>query len=296
MVAGVPLVRKKGNIMKKFCDLHTHSVFSDGTYKPAEIIDSAVDIGLSAVALCDHNTVDGLPQFLSAASGKNIKAIAGAEFSVDYEGTELHILGLYLPEKYFSEISELMAEVNRRKEQSNIALIESLNRAGYLIDYDTIKNQTPNGKFNRAHIAAQLTSKGYTSSIKEAFETLLSKTAGHYFEPKRLTVWEALDLIKSVNAVPVLAHPLLNLDKGDLEVFLSKAVRRGLIGMECYYSTYDEEKTKYSLDVADRFGLCYSGGSDFHGDNKPDIKLGIGKGNLAVPYKCVTLLEKAKAR
>lgn len=144
----------------KTCDLHIHSIYSDGTYTPKEIIDSAVNIGLSAVALCDHNTVDGLPDFLAAANNKNIQAITGTEFSVDYNGTELHLLGLHIPRRHFDTITDLMNDVNDKKKQRNIDLIESLNRAGYKIDYDSIKNTTPNGKFNRAHIAAELTKKG----------------------------------------------------------------------------------------------------------------------------------------
>ncbi len=276
----------------KICDLHTHSVFSDGTYTPAEIVNSSVELGLSAIALCDHNTVDGLPEFLASATNKNIEAIAGAEFSVDYNGTELHLLGLYISPIYFSQVSELMQEVIKRKEQSNLSLIASLNDAGYKINYDDIKNATVNGKFNRAHIAAELTKKGYTASIPQAFETLLSKAAGYYKEPQRLSVWEMIDFINSIKAVPVLAHPFLNLTEDQLMTFLPMAKKRGLKGMECHYSLYDNETTKKALSLADAYGLKYSGGSDFHGTNKPDIKLGTGKGNLAVPYEWSVLLKK----
>ncbi len=278
----------------KTCDLHTHSIYSDGTYTPKEIIDSAVNIGLSAVALCDHNTVDGLHDFLSAANNKNIQAIAGAEFSVDYNGTELHLLGLYIPENNFDKVTDLMNDVNRRKMQSNLDLIESLNRVGYKIDYDTIKNSTPNGKFNRAHIAAELTKKGYTNSIKEAFDTLLSPSSGHYKEPKRLRFFEMIDFIKSIDAVPVLAHPFLNLTKSELKNLLPPAKKQGLVGMECYYSLYSTTTTKEAVELAEEFELKCSGGSDFHGDNKPDIKLGIGKGNLKTPYDWAIALKTAE--
>ncbi len=153
--------------MKKICDLHTHSIFSDGTYTPTEIIDAAIKAGLSAVALCDHNTVDGLCEFLSVAEGKSIEAVAGAEFSVDYGGTELHLLGLYIPKIRFSEISDMMTSVNLRKEKSNIDLVDSLNKAGFSIDYEAIRNKTPNGKFNRAHVVAELTNKGYTNPSRK---------------------------------------------------------------------------------------------------------------------------------
>lgn len=277
--------------MYKLCDLHTHSIFSDGTFTPSEIIDSAINIGLSAVALCDHNTVDGLPEFLNASKGKEIEAIPGAEFSVDYNGTELHLLGLYISPNHFSEVSDLMQEGNERKETSNIALVASLGRAGYDISYEKIKAKSPNGKINRAHIAAELTEKGYTTSIKEAFDTLLSTKAGHYVEPKRITVWEMLNFLKSIGAIPVLAHPFLNLPEEKLMHFLPVAKEAGLLGMECYYSLYDDRTTQKSISFADKFSLNYSGGSDFHGANKPDIALGFGKGNLHIPYIWVQELK-----
>lgn len=275
----------------EICDIHTHSVYSDGTYTPEAIVVLAASLGLSAVALCDHNTVDGLPEFLAAANDKNIEAIAGVEFSVDYNGTELHLLGLFIPESQFDKVYELMIDVNKRKEQSNIDLIKSLNKAGYEIDYNSIKNSTPNGKFNRAHVAAELVKEGYTDSIKHAFDTLLSPASGHYKEPERLRFFEMIDFVKSIGAVPVLAHPFLNLSKEELEKLLPIAKERGLVGMECYYSLYDKETTEESLHLAEKFGLKCSGGSDFHGRNKPDIKLGIGKGNLRIPYDWVHKLK-----
>ena len=276
----------------KTCDLHTHSVFSDGTNTPQEIINLAINLGLSAVALCDHNTVDGLPDFLKAAENQNIQAIAGAEFSVDYNGTELHLLGLYISESQFDKITDLMNDVNKRKEQSNIYLINSLNKSGYKIDYEYIKNSTPNGKFNRAHIAAELTRKGYTKSIKQAFDTLLSPEAGHYKEPQRLCFFEMVDFIRSIKAIPILAHPFLNLTKDELEILLPLAKKQGLVGMECYYSLYDETMTQESLKLAQKYGLKYSGGSDFHGKNKPDINLGCGKGNLRIPHDWAMALRE----
>ena len=275
----------------KLCDLHTHSVFSDGTYTPKELLSAAEELGLSAIALCDHNTVDGLPDFLSAAKESAVEAITGAEFSVDYQGKELHLLGLFIPEDCFSQISALMEAVMARKMQSNLDLILALNKAGYDIDYETIKNATPNHKFNRAHIAAELTRKGYTATIKEAFKNLLSPSAGYYKEPERISVWEMLDFLLKIGAVPVLAHPFLSLSEEELLTFLPMAKAQGLVGMECYYSTYDTQTTEISLALAERFGLKPSGGSDFHGSNKPDIQLGIGKGDLLIPYYWATALK-----
>jgi predicted metal-dependent phosphoesterase TrpH len=207
--------------MEKLCDLHTHSIYSDGTCTPLEIIDEALKLGLSAIALTDHNTADGLPCFVSAAKDKNIAAVPGVEFSADYNGKELHILGLFISPDHFGKVSDLMESVNNRKEKSNIDLIESLKTAGVDLDYETIKSATPNGKVNRAHIAAAMVEKGYISSIKEGFDTVLSKSSGHYKEPQRLTAAEIINFISSIGAVSILAHPFLNLKESELIDFLN---------------------------------------------------------------------------
>lgn len=276
----------------KTCDLHTHSVFSDGSFTPKELIYTAESIGLSALALCDHNTVDGLTEFLKAAQNKKVQAVCGCEFSVSLEEKELHLLALFIEEKHFANISEMLTEYTRLKEQSNKNLIEALSKAGYDISYDEIRAKTPNGKFNRAHIAAELMKKGYTKSVKEGFKSLLSKSGGFYKEPARPDFFKMLEFIKSINAVSVLAHPFLNLDEERLFTLLPKAKEKGLVGMECFYSLYDEETTRKSIELCDKFGIKYSGGSDFHGENKPDIKLGVGKGNLQIPYSLVLELKK----
>lgn len=270
--------------MRALCDLHTHSTCSDGSYTPTAIIEEALSRRLSAVALCDHNTVDGLPEFLRAGEGKPIEAVAGAEFSVDYEGKELHLLGLFLPTEAFAQIAAIMAQVNAKKEQSNLALVASLGHSGYHVDYAAIKAASPKGTVNRVHIAKELVRQGYLPSVDHAMNTLLSEKAGHYVPPQRLTVWEMLDTLCAVHAAPVLAHPLLNLSETQLNAFLPRAKAHGLIGMECAYSEYDTDKTATSLVMAKAYGILPSGGSDFHGENKPHIGLGIGTGRLQVPY------------
>ena len=277
------------------CDLHTHSVFSDGTFTPAEIIAEAKRIGLSSVALCDHNTVNGLPDFLAAAKESGIKAVAGAEFSVDFGGKELHLLGLFIRPEHFPKVTALMDEVIARKEQSNIELASSLCKAGYAIDYAEIKRKNPQSTVNRSHIADQLIEKGYVATKKEAFDGLLSLEAGHYKEPLRLTVFEMIKFLRSIGAAPILAHPFLNLGEEKLRKLLPPARLAGLMGMECYYSTYSEETTALSFKIAEEFGILPSGGSDFHGGSKPDISLGTGRGNLKIPNAFAEAIEKAVA-
>ena len=278
--------------MGAICDLHAHSVFSDGTDTPAQLLDKAEELGLSAIALTDHNTVAGLPDFLAAARGRNVRAVAGAEFSADYHGTELHIIGLFLRPKDFGKITAVMEEYHRHKEQSNVDLVHKLREAGYQLDYKTIKASTPNGQVNRALIAAELTRLGYTQSVRDAFDRLLKPKHGYYVPPRRATPFEVIAFIKSLGAVAVLAHPFLNLTETELREFLPQAVECGLDGMEVFYSTYDEETTKAAQKVAREFRLLPSGGSDYHGNNKPHIQLGRGQGDLAVPENLLTALEK----
>lgn len=164
-------------------------------------------------------------------------------------------------------------------------LIKALNKAGYEIDYDAIEKSTPKGNFNRAHVGEELTKKGYTRSIEHAFDTLLKPEHGFYKEPERLDFFEMIEFIKEIGAVPVLAHPFLKLNCEELEIMLPLAKEKGLVGMECFYSDYDEKTTRDALNIAGKYGLKYSGGSDFHGEKKPHIKLGKGKGNLEIPYE-----------
>lgn len=269
--------------MDRYCDLHTHSVFSDGTYTPAQLLCEAQERNLTAIALTDHNTVAGLPDFLAAAKGKTVEAVPGVEFSTDYNGIELHILALYLKTEYFSQVMDLMEDYHRRKDQSNADLVLALNKAGYQISYEKIKASTPEGQVNRALIATELMKMGYVASVQDAFKRLLSPKHGYYVPPRRHTPKEMLSIIRDLGAVSVLAHPYLNLKQDQLVIFLENAVKQGLQGMEVLYSTYDEETTALALDTAAAFGLQCSGGSDFHGETKPDIRLGEGRGGLKVP-------------
>lgn len=278
--------------MTRFCDLHTHSVFSDGTDTPAQLLELAERKGLCAIALTDHNTVGGLPAFLEAAKGSSVRAIPGSEFSADYNGVELHILGLFLKPEQFDVVTAMTQEYHRRKEQSNINLVQKLNEAGYAIDYEKIKSATPEGQVNRALIAAELTRLGYTESIQAAFKKLLKPECGYYVPPQRETPFEVIRFIKSLGAVAVLAHPFLNLNEQELREFLVQAVPCGLDGMETMYSTYDETTEKLSLDIAQTYGILSSGGSDYHGKNKPHIDLGVGQGGLAVPERYLLSLEE----
>ena len=268
--------------MRQYCDLHVHSTCSDGTCTPTELVQMAEDLGLSAVALCDHNTVAGLPEFLAAGEGKQVKTVPGVEFSTEYGETELHILALWLDRAQFGKVTALLEDFRQRKDRSNAELVENLNRAGFRLDYAAIC-QAAGGYVNRAHIAAAMTKAGYTETNQEAFKKYLAPEAGFYTPPQRLDAFDAIRFIKSLGAVAVLAHPYLNLEQPALEQFLPRAVEAGLDAMEVLYPKYDGATRALAAETAERFGLLPSGGSDFHGENKPDIAMGTGRGDLKIP-------------
>lgn len=284
---------RKGWIgLKQICDLHTHSVFSDGSYTPAQLIAMAEDIGLSAIALTDHNTVAGLPEFLAAATGKQIEAVAGVEFSTDYRGLDLHIVALDIPPEAFDRITRLMEAGVKAKEESNLTLVEELAKIGYPLDYPAIRDATPHGQVNRAHIAAAMMEKGYVRSVKSAFDTILDPKFGLYHPPKRPDPFEMIRFIKSIGATAVMAHPFSKLDEAQLREFLVPAKAAGLDAMETMHSSFDAPTMERAAEIAVEFGLLPSGGSDFHGKAKPDVQLGTGRDNLAVPLEFLRQLRE----
>lgn len=272
--------------MKKNCDLHTHSYFSDGTLSPTEIVELAEEKELAAVVLCDHNTVDGLDEFLKAGEDKKVLTVPAVEFSTDYGEIELHIIGMFIGREDYDKVSDLMEAVQLEKEKSNIDLIYRLAEAGFDISYEDIKGKTHTGKINRAHVAAELTAKGYTDSVSDAFEKLLNQSVGYYVPPKRPNSFEMIKFIKEIGGLAILAHPFLNLKTEEsLRTFLIEAKKCGLDGMEVTYPRFSEEQANLANKLAEEFDLLKSGGSDFHGSNKPDIYIGVGKNNISVPVE-----------
>lgn len=281
--------------MRKYCDLHTHSYFSDGTLSPRELVERAEAIGLSHIALCDHNTTAGLGEFLAAAEGKAVAAIPAVELSCDWKDGEVHLIGMFLPKESYPEIEAAVADMQRRKDQSNRELIERLRAAGINIGYTEILGRTK-GHINRAHVAEALVLGGYARDIKDAFSLYLKPHGRYYIPPRRLDLLETVALIKRLGAVAVLAHPFVSLD-GESEVreLLEGAVPKGLDAVEAMYSTYDTDTEALALSLVKEYGILASGGSDYHGKRKPDIDLGVGRGALAVPRE-LALALKARAK
>ena len=266
------------------CDLHTHSVFSDGTYTPGELVAQAKRLGL-IVALTDHNTVAGLPEFMDAAQKLGVTAVPGVEFSTEHKGKELHLLGLFVFPEHYAAVERMVKEQHVLKEISNMELVERLNQAGYLIDYAKVKGRNPNGNANRAHVAAELLEQGYVTSVPEAFDTVLSDHGGFYVPPSRLQLMDVIKELRRIGVLPVLAHPLQELTQAELRALLPSAIEAGLIAMETMHSSYTPETISLAEAIAQEHHLLSSGGSDFHGSVKPEISLGTGRGWLCIPEK-----------
>lgn len=282
--------KQKGDTALAFCDLHTHSYYSDGSDSPAEIVAAAAELGLTAVALTDHNTIAGLAEFRKAARDTGVEAILGVEISTGYRDKKLHIVGLDLQLACFGELNDFLSVINVRKDQSNRDLIQRLNRAGYALDFDEILAKAQ-GTVNRAVIAARMVELGYIGQVPEGFSGILSEAAGFYVPPERINALEAVSFLRELGAVPVLAHPYLNLSQTELEAFLHEAIPAGLAAMETRYAAYTPETTRKAIDTARAFGILESGGSDYHGGNKPGVLLGSAR----VPQALWDRLRKGRA-
>ena len=278
-----------------YCDLHTHSLFSDGSCTPAELIAQAKELGLT-IALTDHNTVAGLPDFLAEAKKQGVRAIPGIEFSTLFRGRELHLVGLFVQSEDYAFLEGVAEKYQRLKDESNRKMVRQLNAAGYALDYQELLSRSPGGNLNRAHIARGLVEKGYVSSVQEAFEKLLDKNLPFYVPCERLQITDCIRMFRQRKIVSVLAHPLKDLTEAELRSCLPELVEAGLMALETHHSSCDDEAIVLATEIAEEFHLLPSGGSDFHGLAKPNIQLGLGKGNLRIPVSLLDDMEAARDR
>lgn len=275
------------------CDLHTHTNHSDGVLTPKELVSEAKKLNI-VIALTDHNTTTGLSEFMDEAKRQGVVAVGGTELSTEYGGVEFHLLGLFVDPEHYETIEKLCVNFTKQKEISNIDLINKLSRLGYEIDYQQVKKRNVKGNVNRAHIAAELLSKGYVGTVQEAFEKLLDEKCGLYIPPERLTLTEGIKFFRKINALPILAHPLKEVGERRLREIIPELIDAGLVGIETMHSSYSDEFIKISKKIASDFGLLESGGSDFHGGNKPGVSLEKGRGNLEIPHTIYETLLKKK--
>ncbi len=273
-------------------DLHTHSTASDGTYSPKELVRLAKEIGLKGLALTDHDTLSGLKEAFEEAEKVKLPFLCGIEISVKYERQgHFHLLGYFLgPE--IPEIEGALKKLQEARRKRNQKVVEKLQALGVNITYEELLKMGE-GEIGRPHIARLLFEKGVVKSIQEAFDKYLKKGAPAYVPKALLSPEEAISLILKAGGVPVLAHPItLKLSEEELFSYIKGLKSLGLKGIEAYYTEHTQEFTEFLLDCANKLGLLITGGSDFHGKNKPDIKLGVGFGNLRVPDECFSRVLK----
>ena len=276
--------------MEKYIDLHTHSTCSDGTFLPAEVVKLAKEKGISAIALTDHDTLDGLPEAIEAGKKYGVEVITGIEFSVNAD-TEMHMLGLNF-DIDCPHIREVLDEMIIEREKRNHIVIEKLAELGMYITIEDILAEATSRVTGRSQIAKAMMKKGYVSTLKEAFDKYLYFGRPVFVERKSLTPEEAIELIHKSGGKAFLAH-LNQTDKTDEELYtvLSNLKKAGLDGIEGYYTEYTEDMNRRYRKMAADLGLLLSGGSDFHGENKAGYELGTGKGNLRIPYELIKNLR-----
>ncbi len=269
-----------------YIDLHTHSHFSDGSMSPTDLVALAKHCSLRAIALTDHDTVDGVAEAIEAAKKYGIEVIPGIEFSAVSTG-ETHILG------YGIDIynSELVAAIDLAKElrlQNNQRTAEALQKLGFDITVEDARKLSPIGNLGRAHFAKVMENKGYVNSVKEAFDLYLQKGRPAFNSLRLLQPEDAVKLIKNAGGKAYLAHlHLTKMKDKELEAYVVSLKNAGLDGLEGYYTEYDDKMQEEYQALAQKYGLKISGGTDFHGANKPHIKLGVGYGNLKIPYNLI---------
>lgn len=288
-------------MVMRVVDLHVHSRCSDGTFSPEELVDYAVEKGLKAFALTDHDTVDGLDAVLQYAKelrGKDVdvpEVIPGIEFSTEYQGKDVHIVGLYIDYKSKAFQKKLKEFVDSR-EIRNEKMCGKLREAGIDISYEKLKAAFPDCVITRAHYARYLLENGYIKSMQEAFERYVGDHCPYFVPREKVTPVQAIQLILEADGIPVLAHPTLyHLSDARLDELVAQCKEAGLLGIEAIYATYNSAQERQMRKLADKYHLLISGGSDFHGANKPGLDLGSGFGKLVVPEDVLTAIKKTRA-
>ena len=279
----------------KTADLHVHSCRSDGILTPSELVDLALQKGLSAFALTDHDTTAGLDEAISHARGRGIEVIPGIEFSTEYKGRDIHILGLAIDwhsPVFESHIQDFVDSRIRR----NRKMCENLSGAGIDISYEKLLAAFPGAVITRAHYARYLLEHGYVKSLPEAFDRYVGDHSPYFVPRQKVTPVQAVNLILQANGLPVLAHPTLYHMSGDaLQTLVLQLKEAGLVGIEAVYSTYSAAEERQMRQLAAKNGLLISGGSDFHGANKPGLELATGyHGKLVIPYDIWERLKDKK--
>ena len=254
-------------------DLHIHSTASDGSLSPEEILREACSLGVSPVSITDHDTVAAYVELDSAKPASGI--IPGVELSAEFAGGTLHILG-YGIDPFDENLSGALGELQRFRLDRNRRIIAAMGRIGFDITFEEVLLEAGGELIGRPHFASLMVKKGYVKTFREAFDRYLKKGAPLYMDKKRLLPGEAIGLIRKAGGIAVMAHPWqTGLDRAGVRALVVSLREYGLEGLEAFYSQHSEEQTEICLGFAREFGLIVTAGSDFHGDIKPEIPLGM---------------------
>ena len=278
----------------KRIDLHVHTTASDGTASPKEAVKLAKEAGLSAIAITDHDTVSGYAEAAEAGAKYGLEVVPGIEISTKY-GRAVHILGYYIdPDS--DKLAPVLEWVVRDRDERNRKMAELMAADGLPVSYEEMHRRF-GAVIGRPHFAEVLVELGLAKDVRDAFDRYVEKGQKYYLPRNFLSIERSIEIICQAGGVAVLAHPFqYKLDDAGLRELIEHCMESGLRGMECRYSGYSREQCKYLGHLAEEYGLIKTGGSDFHGEVKKHISLGIGTGSLEVPYKYLEKLREAAGR
>ncbi|MFP3881475.1 MAG: PHP domain-containing protein [Actinomycetota bacterium] len=265
-------------------DLHTHSAASDGSDPPERLVELAAETGLTAIALTDHDTQEGIEAAVAAAATHPLELIPGVELSLNYDNGTMHLIVLWLDPGH-GPLQDRLHGLQSGRTRRNEEIVRRLEEAGLPITIEEVLEEAGGGSVGRPHIAAVMVRHGYVPDIRTAFDLWLGRERPAYVGRNRLDPGEAIGLARESGAVPVLSHPhTLGVTTAPaMTDLLTDLKRAGLIGLEAIYGSYRRHEREGYADLARRFELIPSGGSDYHGSYKPGLSLGSGYGDLAVP-------------
>ncbi|ABM29321.1 PHP domain-containing protein [Nitratidesulfovibrio vulgaris] len=276
----------------RFIDLHTHTTASDGSDSPADLVRKATEAGLAAVAVTDHDTVAGLDEAVAMGHETGIEVVRGCELGVRSEYGEIHILGLWLPEKP-ETLLDAMKELRRHRNERNERIVDNLRTLGMDITYEEVRALSGGVSVGRPHIALALLRHGYIRTPQEAFDRFIGPGAPAYAPKKVFSPAEGVRLLASCGATVAIAHPmLLRCPEEWLDDTVADLKAAGLDAIEAYHSEHSHKDERRCVDIADRHGLVLTGGSDYHGKAKPAISLGRGRGGLRVTTHVLDNLKR----
>jgi predicted metal-dependent phosphoesterase TrpH len=277
----------------RYIDLHTHSLVSDGSDGPADLVKKAAKLGLAAVALTDHDSLDGLDEAEETARVLGIDFVRGVEIAVEDDFGELHLLGLWMP-RPSARMREALAGMRQQRKNRNQAMFDALESNGLPLTGEEMRNVSESENLGRPHIALALVNKGYAANRKEAFDRYIGRN-GTAFVPRALSSpREGIRLLRDEGATVALAHPFhsLSMTRERLDDLLSDFRAFGLTALEAYHNSHSAHHTRLCVDLAARHTLMLTGGSDYHGTNKEGVALGVGRGNMRVPLRVLSTLRE----